>query len=81
MEIIKDLRQHHLEAFEEAYNKDRPVGLSSAAGHAVRAALTAGWFNGSAESVDVGEMKPAEVRRLSREIDAAYNAAVALDPN
>lgn len=79
MQITTDLRQHHLEAFEEAYNKDRPVGMSTSAGHAVRAAIAAGWF--TSDPGDVGEMKPSEVRRLSREIDAAYNEAIALDPN
>ncbi len=79
MKII-DIRQKHLEAFEEAYNKDRPVGLSSSAGHAVRAALAAGWFD-DAGGVDVGDMKGSEVRRIAKEIDAAYNAAVSLDPN
>lgn len=80
MKLVTDLRQHHLEDFEAAYNKDLPKGVSSQAGHVVRAALAAGWF-GDANGADVGEMKPADVRRLSREIDAAYNAAVTLDPN
>lgn len=80
MRII-DLKQRHLEAFEDAYHAaDVKDGLSNISGRTVRAAIAAGWF-GEGCDADVGEMKAGEVRQLAQEINEAYTAAVTIDPN
>lgn len=81
MNIIKDLRQRHLEAWEDAYFRlsDGKKGMNSDNGAVVRAAVEAGWLDG--DPGDVGEMKPAGVIALAKKINNAYTEATTLDPN
>lgn len=79
--IKKDLRQRDLEAFEEHYNAiDTELkGQARNAGAIVRAAVAAGWLNGTDEEA-VGDMTAKEVRQLAQAINVAYTEMIALDP-
>lgn len=70
--LKRDLRQSHFEAFEEEFQSETPQGMSKTAGHVVRSAAKAGWFENGFKPEDVDNMKPAAVRELSRQIDQLY---------
>lgn len=87
--IIDDLRQHHLESYEDEYWKRRDVhdrekiGLSTEEGLIVRAGFAAGWF-GDGYKVDADErvknMSPAKVYELAQAMDAKRRVVRAIDP-
>lgn len=79
--LIDDLRQRHLEKFEEEYWKlaDNIRGRNRDNGATVRAAQAAGWLK--RDPGPVGDMKPADVRRLAEAINARYTELTTIDPN
>jgi len=88
-EIVDDLRQRHLEAFDDAYweLKDNAKyggkGKNRDNGFVVRAAMTAGWFGPDYElDVDkrVSNMKPAIVLELADMVNAKYKVATSVNP-
>lgn len=85
MKLITDLRQRHLEAFEAEVNArkgDGDVhGLSTDAGLAVRSAIAAGWIIDATDPDVVGDMAPADVRKMAKAVNTAYLEAVRTDPN
>ena len=83
MELISDLRQRHLEAWEKSFNELRgdDKGASRYYGAVVRAAINAGWFRDPVPVDDVDEMTPRQVRAYARAVDTAYTEATTLDPN
>lgn len=84
MKLRKELLQRHLEEFDRLFGeKDvaEKTGLSRGAGLVVRCAIEAGWFDGDNDPDAVGDMKPADVRKLSRQIDERYTEVTRIDPN
>ena len=81
IEVIKDLRQRHLEAWEAEYFRltDDKKGRHTDNGATVRAAAKAGWL--SDDVGDVGDMKPAEVIALAKKINERYVEVTTIDPN
>ena len=80
MKIKDDLRQRHLEAFEETYlNGESKKGRNTDNGAVVRAAQKAGWLDG--DIGDVGDMMPRDVIKLAQEINRRYVEMTTLDPN
>ena len=88
-EVVKDLRQHHLESWDDEYWQRRDaikreqIGRSTDEGLIVRAALAAGWF-GDGLRVDADErvknMSPSEVLELATIINSKREVARAIDP-
>lgn len=78
-----DLRQRHLEKFEEVFWADDGVkrGAQRRAGVLVRAAIAAGWLVDPITEQELGDMAAKDVRDLAAEIDAKYGEAASLDPN
>ena len=80
MKLFDDLRQRHLEAFEEEYlNAESKKGRNTDNGAIVRAAQKAGWVDG--DIGDVGDMIPRDVIKLARQINQRYTELTTLDPN
>jgi hypothetical protein len=82
IEIISDLRQRHLEAFEDALGEGGIANLAKVRGATgngmiCRAALDAGWI----KDVDVGELHGGDAQKLATAVFDAYRAATAIDPN
>ena len=87
--IVEDIRQSHLEAFDDAYwelkdnAKHGGKGNNRDNGFVVRAALTAGWFGPDyVLDVDkrVSNMKPGVVIELADMINAKYKVVTAVNP-
>lgn len=85
MAEIIDIRQRHLEAYEELYNdltnSGALRGLSRDSGAVVRAAVKAGWFGDSLKVETVDDMTGGQVRRLAKIVNEAYREATTIDPN
>lgn len=82
MKLRTDLKQRHLEAFEEAFadmDKNK-TGQSILRRMTVDTALKAGWF-GDNTDVDLGEMTGREIARLSESIWTLYRELTDIDPN
>lgn len=86
IDIIKDLRQRHIEKWEEEYFRFSAVedgekrGQMKEYGDVIRAALAADMLVSNAP-IDVGDMPLKEVVALARKINATYLEAVTIDPN
>lgn len=80
-DIKKNLKQRDLEAFEEHFNAIDPElkGQARNNGAVVRAAVAAGWLNGTTDEA-VGEMTAKEVRQLAQQVSTVYTELIALDP-
>lgn len=85
MPDITDLRQRHLEAYEEHYNNltndGKLRGLSRDSGAVVRAAIKAGWFGDALKAEAIDDMTGGEVRKLAKAVNEAYREATTIDPN
>lgn len=80
MKLRSDIKQRHLEKFEQlAFGDDDPTTAGLSRGHIVRAAVESGWFGDDAG--DVGDMTPADVRKAWEAVTEAYKAMIAIDPN
>jgi hypothetical protein len=87
--MLDDLRQSHLESFDDAYwelkdsAKHGGKGKNRDNGFVVRAALAAGWF-GPDYVLDVekrvSNMKPSAVIELADMINAKYKVVTAVNP-
>ena len=89
MEIISDLRQRHLAGWTKAMRELKPPEMENTTdlpevefqGVSVKAAITAGWFDGVTDAGIVDDMKGGEVKKLSAEVWAAFREARRIDPN
>jgi hypothetical protein len=85
MKLTKDLRQRHLEAFEEhfwsAQGEKRWQGKNRDNGLTVRSAIAAGWFSDAPDPDVVLEMKPSEVAKLAQQVNELYVEVTRIDPN
>lgn len=77
--VIDDLRQRHLEAWEAEYFRlmEGKRGRNTDNGAVIRAAVKAGWLDG--DPGNVGEMNPKDVVILAEKINGAYSDATTLD--
>ena len=68
-EILTDLRQRHLEAWELAYQpgEPKPGGLAVSSGRMVRACIEAGIVEGLTAD-DVGDMTIDDANKLAEEL-------------
>lgn len=73
--VVHDLRQRHLEAWSDAFNKysDGRRGIVHYHGAVLRASIEAEWLVEPVLSVeDVGEMSPQHARWYAVELDKLY---------
>lgn len=86
-ELLTDLRQRHLEAFERNLNElqsdAEPTAIDAALsnGAFVRAAQMAGWFGDTLTDEGVGDLTFKQIERFARQIVELYKDAVTIDPN
>lgn len=82
LKLRTDLRQRHLEAFEDAFaDMDKTkTGQSILRRMTVETALRAGWYGDNADA-DLGEMTGREIARLSEQVWTLYRELTDIDPN
>ena len=82
LKLRTDLRQRHLEAFEDAFNEQDGTasGQSIIRRMSVDTAMKAGWFGDNVD-VDLGEMTGKEIAKLSEAVWALYRDLTNIDPN
>lgn len=79
-DIITDIRQRHLEAFERALadiSEDSVTTQTLSISNTVRVAIKAGWLPGFDEAA-LGDLTFDELFKLARAIREAYEAATHL---
>ncbi len=89
MKLIADLRQKHLEKFQDLvveYKREHGESFNLRIqnnGAIVRSAISAGWFGDVEGDVNelVGEMSVADVEKYAREVDALFEKFTVIDPN
>lgn len=77
-----DLKQRHLEAFEDAFaDQDKTrTGQSVLRRMTVETALNAGWF-GDNVTVELGDMSGREVAKLADAVWSLYRDLTNIDPS
>lgn len=79
---IIDIRQRHLEAFEEIMlEEDEEVKPNRRRGQLVRWAIQSGWFDKSITDDFVGGMLPRDLDLVAEDVILKYNELTAFDPN
>ena len=89
MKLLTDLRQKHLEKFQDLvveYKQENPNGFSLRIqnnGVIVRSAISAGWYGDVKEDAAdiVGNMSVDEVEEMARDVDGLFEKFTVTDPN
>lgn len=80
-DIITDIRQRHLEAFERALadiSEDSVTTQTVSISNTVRVAMKAGWLSAGFDEAALGDLTFDELFKLARAIREAYEAATHL---
>ena len=77
---VKDLTQKHIEDWSAELPNVKEVTVSKYRGDIIRAAVTAGWFEGEPIG-SVCDMKPQDVVWLAEQIADLYNELTTLSPS
>lgn len=83
-ELLTDLRQRHLEAYEARFNELAPEGIGAMKGQArilgalLRSAAAAGWFGDGYDEEWVGDLTFQEISPLAIAVADKYGELTAL---